>query len=958
MKRRCKSEHGAVTVFLAGALVIIIAFMGMLVDLARMRVAESQARRAAQLALDAVMTDYSRRLREDYGLFGYSGGDAARSNEKINAVFNEYMTANLKMDAEESSNDEFRKLIMTITGMEKLRYGDMLNMSVENTGTAGTGICALSDPDVMYQQILEFSKYRVPINMAVKGTLNSISEFTEKMDQIENDMEALELISKLADPTMKYYLQQEELSEALQKLDEALNDYNAAVKEWNKLISGEQEDRIDVNGATGDLSINVLSPKYSQYNGYLRYISGASWKADSYSGRISIDPVAYNLRDTVREFEGFEDGLVDDMVDASLADFKDALRKNRAELREVQQDFYDDYEDTEDGEVDAQEYYLEEIERINQLAQIAEDILDREEETAESRAEENARNVLSQMVGKLDDDLAAAAEPYKDEYSESKNKLDAAIDAVQKAIDELKAQGEKVQGSADSINNEMVSLEQKGEISEGIFEEWAGDQGDKVTTEKMLEEDALSIEKLEKEIGDLRVDLLEADGINSALNPGAVAIDFMNKGVIPSLNDGSPDWKAESHHMKQCSFTGSYQAAREIEIDEYDNKKKDAEKYSDNANKKLKEMEDVRDPERRYNSNRKIPDELKEGFITVGERNDSEYKNDLKDKKARDITAEEAGSANSGLLSGLEDLISAMDEGLQNILGIVYCSEYILNMFSNAAPAQDENKYIADEFEYARVVNLRNEYVTGAEMFEKLPETEKYAGLEGRLGYFYNAEVEYILFGKEREESNVTSAQVMLQLLLITSNYLQVRRNSELKIAVDGVAAAGAAFGIPPCVTHFLLFMVFATAEAQFDMFYLMRGYEIPMFSMDGDKLFMMNVGRHNEKILDAKGELMINYEFYLRLRLMMALAINRDEIMNRVANLIQLNINYAASEDSPEEAYPGDADFRIKGAYTSFNAQVSAKMPYWFMMLAMMGEARQGEGGYSIPTFEMVSSY
>ena len=268
------------------------------------------------------------------------------------------------------------------------------------------------------------------------------------------------------------------------------------------------------------------------------------------------------------------------------------------------------------------------------------------------------------------------------------------------------------------------------------------------------------------------------------------------------------------------------------------------------------------------------------------------------------------------------------------------------------AAVQEDNEYSADKG-YARVTTLRDcEPVgIGSPRFD-----DEDRELPARLGYFYNSEAEYILFGHDKESTNNFHAQIMLEVMLVAANYLQARNCYELKAIADSAATAGQAIGIPYSLTKFLILMGFAITETALDMYYLMHGDKIPALSTRGDDMFMMHLADVNS-VLNTQGSFMLSYEYYLRLRLMFAMMTDggRNKLMQRMANLIQLNINYAADEGY---GYAHDKDFTMAGAYTSFKATAAGKMPWWFMTSGMMGNARTTSGWRAIPNYTIVANY
>ena len=925
MKKHRRNEHGAIKVFLSMVLVAIIAFMGMLVDLARMRVAEVQAQRASQLALDSVMTAYSRRLREDYGLFGYAGGDQS----SVDSTYASYYARNLQ-PAAQKEDGAFVQLIREITGSDGIQYGDMLNMTVGDKGASGAGSEPLSDPDVLLRQITEFSKFRVPIQLVLSNSLDSLTQMGEAIQQNTNDLEAYDKINELGEPMEDYYEGLDEISRKMDALKKAAEGFNSAVEFWNELVDGESGETVRVN-ASQNAQYTAYAPDMSD-----GYIVSAQEVRRTGAVTEGLSAEAYHLGDTVNAFERLSERVKAIAVDLSMQEI------NAAYDYEYEQC----YAMLKNMDVESEEAQLI-LDRLNASYGIV--------EQCDRMAHENAdylyNDLYSSYAQLFQTELADVTQTAMEIYQESADQLAEAIDDVLAAIKAMDASETTARDTIGQISQDLSQRASDGKISDDVQLNW---KDDKTNTENYLDKNREKLRDLQLDVESFRRRFHESDDDNRTLEPDTIAGIFMNN-VDQRLRGNAASWDSGMLNMKGVQFAIEYEAKDSSQKSEYESAKKEAKDKRDQANEKLEEMQKDEDKDR-YNPE-KIPDEYFESFITSATQSDEDTRPSVGDDpgSVKSSTVSSAGKKQSGGLRSIADLLGG---GLQYIIGVVYGSEYIMRMFSNAAPTQEKNEYDAESFEYARVITLRNAVPVGSEEYAEVAEAAKKAEgfSKARLGYFYNAEVEYILFGDRLEKTNVDRSKVMLTVILLASNYLQVRNNNELKGIVDAAAAAAAYLMIPPTVTRFVMYMAFAGVETCFDEFYLMRGFKIPAFSSRGDLLFMMRLDDPNA-ILKAGGQLMVSYEDYLRMRLMLAMFANRRDVMMRMGNLIQLNINYAGDQGIAG-SYDSDSGFRIDSAYTTFTASANARMPYWFMTMAMMGGIRQDSRWYQTQEATLVASY
>jgi len=161
-----KDEKGTVTIYLVIVFMAMILFIGLFLDLARIKVAQNQLRRAANTSARSVLAEFNTPLHNGYGLF-------ATNKPNRQAELDRYVKANLSLAA----GQRFDLLSFRYEGSELL---------------LGRPI---ADPPVLKQQILEEMKYAAPIGMAqdlldkfkmIRGTADSFKTLNQSRKQVRS----------------------------------------------------------------------------------------------------------------------------------------------------------------------------------------------------------------------------------------------------------------------------------------------------------------------------------------------------------------------------------------------------------------------------------------------------------------------------------------------------------------------------------------------------------------------------------------------------------------------------------------------------------------------------------------------------------------------------------------------------------------------------------------------------
>lgn len=185
-----KNTHGAVSVFLVIILVPCIVVSSMFVDLGKVYLGKSLANSAGELALNTVMTNYDYDLNDYYGLVA-----SCQNIEEFYEISAQYYLDILnshKLSEEDMTTlaDYYAYLTRDDTIYDLLQIECQTAPSAMIT-TVEDG--NLSNPALIKGQIVEFMKYRAPIELLEStGILNGLAAVSDDLEDSEADKKLLE----------------------------------------------------------------------------------------------------------------------------------------------------------------------------------------------------------------------------------------------------------------------------------------------------------------------------------------------------------------------------------------------------------------------------------------------------------------------------------------------------------------------------------------------------------------------------------------------------------------------------------------------------------------------------------------------------------------------------------------------------------------------------------------------
>ena len=211
MKHR-KTERGAVSIFLVIILVPMLTVSALFVDASRMRLAKGLADSAADLTVNTALTDYDKKLKDMYGLFATSQ-DTEELYEKLEDYYKTCITSTGISD--ESADDIVSQIMSQLGSVEHSgSVDDILNMELVDFDVSKVSDASLNNAALLEKQIVEFMKYRSPINTGL-SFISSLKSFTTLAKQ-----------SELVEKRQEYYEAQGDVMKDAQEAWKKINDYN------------------------------------------------------------------------------------------------------------------------------------------------------------------------------------------------------------------------------------------------------------------------------------------------------------------------------------------------------------------------------------------------------------------------------------------------------------------------------------------------------------------------------------------------------------------------------------------------------------------------------------------------------------------------------------------------------------------------------------------------------------
>ncbi len=407
----CQTYKGAISVFLSLILLPVFLLAGVIIDGSRLYACRNIVSGAGDLAMNAALADYDPILKDMYGLFAMVGEEV--SDDTVRKYFSENINAQ-NLDR----GGSYGRLPVYLT----LEDGNFTVNRVENTESYQTA--------VMLQQVLEYSKYRVPIAVINDGMLDGLGAFQgmdKKVDAIKSQLKFEEELTDLQQVLEKLKKQldiQDKLYEYFQKeypsvIPNAEKNYALV----SRLLIASQVLKGDVGTEGG--SCRDLMEKFVEEAGGLGTGGGSAYgvcqtAAGNFEALYRMKRIHNGIDDTGKVFDGLKEGT-DEWKEAEqlLENYSEAAEKMGAcesmlhscmtpLIKETNRSLNKAYKNADQG-----------IDCTEEIIKLSKKVI---EKNSEGSSLKNAHKDFGKKIGQLED--AELREPMKQEYDDYSRLLD------------------------------------------------------------------------------------------------------------------------------------------------------------------------------------------------------------------------------------------------------------------------------------------------------------------------------------------------------------------------------------------------------------------------------------------------------------------------------------------------------------------------------------------------------
>ena len=241
-----------------------------------------------------------------------------------------------------------------------------------------------------------------------------------------------------------------------------------------------------------------------------------------------------------------------------------------------------------------------------------------------------------------------------------------------------------------------------------------------------------------------------------------------------------------------------------------------------------------------------------EGKLLTGSKNEPEGKKELeigKDENGDDDPSGAVNDQKGGLNSVLGDIGKVFENGLEN----AYILDYIFENFSYNTFVQDsivKKEKLEPRFDSPQKVKSAFDSKT---IYGK---TQSNFDISKLHSNYYGAEIEYMLYGFEKADSNVLAAQASIFALRFGFDCIYAFTNSEVRniARTAGLAVQAATCGIVPYqVVMIILQLAFAAAEAALDLMMINSGIDVVVVKTE--ETWMLSLSNVLDEAISAAAE-------------------------------------------------------------------------------------------------------
>lgn len=978
---KLKSDHrGAVTVFIVLILIPSIAFTGFFVDFARVKLYKQQAISTADTYANSVLSYYDGILQDIYGLYGISQNGLS---DEIDNALKSYAKTAFNPNEYHAEQTNVEKLVdkftngSSVTGFMPYANADV---SFEYSKVSDMN---LGNPTVLTNQIADYSKYIVPIEL-FKSAISNIGDNDNDSNNTSNNnnnnddgnndnlLDAIDDKSTSSDSALLE--KKNELDKQLKLLSSRCQDYYKDLVEINRYPATANETKIfrdsilDIINATDDNLIDYINSQNKEYTKLQNQIievqneiatkteesSQVTQKIDAISDgtkniyQKNLDIKKYNKIAT--ENSTFEYILPDNIDSMEYQDKNKEYEKYNNKVDEYNQSNSDkpykiEYvvNPSEQSNYNSlEELYNKQDTLIGEITTLQTQITPITTNMDSIKTDINNKIQNSNIENKI---MGFESEKYSlNEYKQHLEKLN----TICNELDGLNLSICFLQGQVQKLYNECKNLMNDDNLSDSVKNQVESDlsQIEPLITYKF--------DKLTKTIVDTNTKIIENDtkAIDKYLDNNGKGFEYLLEycnnpiysNVVEYDDDGNPT-KYEAYQLDKSNYDQKIdytfgQGYINIEKNQNNFDKIKLINVDESGNKTSEEIGIFEYLKRSYSTTNTPTDSN-----TPTSEDSAKGKADgQQDKIANDLTLKlSADSFREKFFRWIPDSYwseFSKDDQKDDIskspdmnLGKQFNFDYIKGKSTYLL-----DKFLLEEYDYRMFSN----YTTKPNEDEPVLSLA-YVPINTQVNYLMNSELEYIYAGKQSAAENISAVCLRIFAVRFALDFISTYKIREINTLINIVKSAVSAVATPVVgvIVAGIVRVVVAMVMAASDLTRLLsdEDNDVVLFQRKFSDLSAADslkdiFGSYTSKDFSGdtneKRGFSLKYTDYLRLMIM----IFRDEntIATRTGNLIELNINnYITDSNANETDALNEHSFKMSEVQTMIDAKVTIKTDFLF---------------------------
>lgn len=283
MNEFMKASKGAISILLIIVLLPMMTMAGVFIDLARTKLAQEVVVSSADLAINTVLTDYDKDLKEYFGLIASS-----QDTKEVISVSKKYFADSLISAGFTTSEAEafVDDVVSAFAGDDDIQ--DMLQLSVEGEADiTRTANGALNNTALLKEGISEFMKYRSPVN--------GVAMLFEKIREadIAGQLEDASAETKMVEAREAFLKAEKKLIKKAEEAYKSIKKYNEATAHTGDKYTSEE-----FLNKFSEFLINPLEHSNIPNGNQLANTIGKDWETIYKDAHIKMTMNLYNTHNT------------------------------------------------------------------------------------------------------------------------------------------------------------------------------------------------------------------------------------------------------------------------------------------------------------------------------------------------------------------------------------------------------------------------------------------------------------------------------------------------------------------------------------------------------------------------------------------------------------------------------------------------------------------------------------